>query len=107
MPSVSSLSKEYVYVPVVDVAPGSTVDLTTGTVQMAFTTIGTEPVANDWKSASWATDTSRNPDRIFAKCLVGPGGAVTLTDGTYAVWVKVSGIGNETPVKAAGTLTVT
>jgi hypothetical protein len=57
---------------------------------MAFMTSGT-PASGDLKTASWETDTTTEPDTYYARCLVGPGGAVTLTAGvTYMVWVKVT-----------------
>lgn len=107
MTLISSLSKQYVKVRVSSIDSGAPVDITAGTVQMAFTTPGTEPVSNDWKSATWETDTTRNPDRYYARCLVGPSGTITLTDGTYDVWVKVSSVGSEIPVLRAGSVTVT
>lgn len=107
MTLISSLSKQYVKVRVSAAESGASVDLTGGTVQMAFTVVGTEPVTNDWKSATWETDSTRNPDRYYARCMVGPSGTITLSDGTYDVWVKVTGVGTEIPVIRAGALTVT
>ena len=80
---ISSASLESVMVPVTDV--NGTV-LSGLTVQMAFTT--GQPVGGDWKSATWTTLTA--PTRYLATCLVGPGGTVTLADGSYEVWVKVT-----------------
>lgn len=105
--TISSLSKQYVRVPVSATNAGSSVDLSAGTVTMAFTDLDTEPVVSDWNASSWETDTTRTPNRYYARCLIGPG-AVTLTDGTYRVWVKVTGIGTEIPVlKIADVLVVT
>ena len=107
MTGISSLSLNYVKVAVSATDSGSAVDITSGTVTMAFTAVGTEPVSGDWKTASWETDATRTPNRYYARCLVGPSGTVTLTDGTYDVWVKVSGVGSEVPIIRAGQLVVT
>lgn len=107
MIQISNLSKEYVKVPVVATDSGAHVDITVGTVTMAFTAVGTEPVSGDWKSASWETDATRFPMRYYARCLVGPSATVTLTDGTYDVWVKISGVGSEIPVQKAGQIQIT
>lgn len=107
MASVSSLTLQYIKVAVGAIDSGASVVITSGTVTMAFTTIGTEPVSGDWKTASWETDATRNPDRYYARVLVGPSGTVTLADGSYDVWVKVTGVGSEVPIVRAGRLTVT
>lgn len=101
--SISALSLEYVRVPVYAKEAGATVDPTGLTVQMAFTT--TTPVTGDWKSASWETDATTDPDTYYARCLVGPAGTITLSAGTYLVWVKITS-SPEIPVKFAGGLTV-
>lgn len=102
----SSLSENYVKVPVSATDSGASVNISTGTVTMAFTAVDTEPVSGDWKTATWETDATRSPARYYARCLVGPGGTVTLTDGDYDVWVKVTGVGSEIPVQKAGRITV-
>lgn len=102
---ISSLSKEYVRVRVKAKEAGADVDPTADTVVMAFVADG-EPAALDYKAATWETDTSTTPDTYYARCLVGPGGTVTLTDGLYKVFVKVTD-NPEVPVKHAGHLKVT
>ena len=103
---ISAVSLEYVKVPVSAREDGAVVDPTADTVQMAFLTSGS-PGVSDWKSGSWETDATTNPDTYYARCLVGPsGGTITLTAGsTYQVWVKVTD-NPETPVKRAGLLRV-
>jgi len=96
---ISSASLESVMVPVTDV--NGTV-LSGNTVQMAFT--AGQPTNPDWKAATWTTLTS--PTRYLATCLVGPGGTVTLADGSYEVWVKVTAT-PEIPVLFSGYLVVT
>ena len=72
---------------------------------MAFTSAEAEPTAPDWKTAEWETDTTTDPDTYYARCLVGTGGTVALSDGTYRVWVKIIDA-PETPVKRSGLLVV-
>lgn len=100
---ISASSIEYVRVPVSATASGSAVDPTADTVQMAFLATSAAPVSGDWKTASWETDATTTPDTYYARCLVGS--AITLTAGTYTVWVKVTD-SPETPVKRAGLLRV-
>ena len=100
---IAASSVEYVRVPVSATASGSAVDPTADTVVMAFMATASEPGASDWKTASWETDATTTPDTYYARCLVGS--AVTLTAGTYTVWVKVTD-SPETPVKRAGLLRV-
>jgi hypothetical protein len=102
---ISSLSKEYVRVPVSATESGQPVDPTGDTVEMAFKTSG-EPSGGDWKAASWETDNSVSPVVYYARCLVGPGGTVTLADGTYDVYVRVTD-SPEIPVTNVGKLVVT
>ena len=103
---ISSLSLEHVLARVSARKNGAVVNPTTDTVQMAFTTAEAEPVGGDWKAATWETDSATEPDTYYAVCLVGPGGTVTLADGTYRMWVKVTD-SPEIPVKKAGILIVT
>lgn len=88
-------------------ADDGTVDPTGDTVQMAFLDEPPEdaaPASGDWKTASWTT--LANPARYKAKCLVGPTGAITLTAGTWWVWVKVTD-SPETPALYSGRIKVT
>lgn len=108
MASISSLSLQYVKVPIFGTEEGLPVDPTSSTVTMAFTAVGSEPTSGDWQTASWETDATRDPDRYYARCLVGPSGTITLEDGTYWVWWKIAGPDPEVPVgRAKDALTVT
>lgn len=73
-------------------------------VQMAFLTIPppTQPTLGQWVTGGWQS-TSGPP--WIALCLVGPGGATTLTAGLYYVWIKLTVV-PEVPVKYAGILQV-
>lgn len=103
---VASSSLEYVKVPVRAVESGLTIDPTEATVTMAFVAIGTEPASGDFKTASWET-TEGTPDKYAAKCLVGPSGAATPTEGTYEIWVRIQDNPEDVRRKAAGYLKVT
>lgn len=96
---IASTSLETVRAPIDD---DTGANLSLLTVQMAFT--AGEPTGPDWKSATWYTQT--NPTRYLASCLVGPGGTVTLAEGTYYIWSKVTG-SPDVPVKRHGVLVVT
>jgi len=95
----SSLSLEYVSI---EVDGGA--DPTALTVQMAFPSAGVAPVSGDWKTANW--DPSYSSEPWLARCLVGPGGTVTLAAGSYDVWIKIGGPSPEMPVQLAGSITI-
>lgn len=102
----SVLALQHVRVPVsADDVDGTNLDPTVDAVVMAFPVTDVDPIAGDWKTASWETDATTTPDTYYAKCLVGPGGTVTLAVGTYDVWVKVTD-NPETPVLKAGHLEI-
>jgi hypothetical protein len=102
---ISSASLEYVKARVFAKMSGAVIDPTADVVTMAFLASDADPVSGDFKAASWETDTTTDPDSYFARCLVGPGGAATLTDGIYTVWVKIAD-SPEIPVKRAGQVIV-
>lgn len=100
--SISSLSLQYVGVPVKAIAlDGTVTNPTSSPVQMAFMPQATQkPQVTDWKAAIWATRPSNILEPYAAMCLVGPGGTITLGIGTYVIYVKVSG-NPEIPVQQA------
>lgn len=102
--TMSSLSTEYVQVPISATAAGVPVNPTSDQVQFAFMATG-NPSPGDWHLGSWETIA---PNTYIAQCLVGPGsGGVTLTAGTtYSIWVKVTD-NPETPVRQVGLLKIT
>jgi hypothetical protein len=102
---ISALSLEYVRVAVSATENGEWVDVSGDVVQMAFPLPAIDPVTGDWKSASWETDATSVPTIYYARCLVGPAGTVTLIEGTYDVWVKVTD-NPEAPARKAGELQV-
>lgn len=99
--------KAYIDAEVIVVRPVA--NPTADTVEMAFPVTGVEPVGGDWKGSIWYTDTTSTPTRYYARCLVGTtgtsGGAVTLADGLYDVWVRVTD-SPEVPVLKTGKLEV-
>ena len=93
---ISSLSVEYVHVPITSNL--DTGDLNDLTVQLAIVPDGQEPVTGDWKTGTWIGN--------HAAVLVGPGATITLTDGTYDVWVKITAT-PEVPVLLSGSIHIT
>lgn len=55
-------------------------------VAVAFTKPGVEPTEDQWTPASWGAVGNGGAE---VRVQVGPGGAVTLLDGTYQGWVRV------------------
>lgn len=72
---------------------------TADVVQFAFPTPGTEPAT--FYNGSWQTISGI----YHARCLVGPGGVVTLTPAFYDVYVKITD-SPEVPVLLAGLMEV-
>lgn len=83
-PSFSVLSTRYIKCVVSTMENGIATDPTTGTIEFAFKADGVAPVSGDWKAGSWETATTE----YIGRCLVGPSGTVTLTAGSYDVWVR-------------------
>lgn len=103
--SISSLSTQYVIVPVRSWAQGLPSNPTALTVQMAFISGWGKPVSANWNAASWVSTSAVN-GYYEAQCLVGPGaGAVPLAVGTYNLWIQVTS-SPEIPVSVPGTLTI-
>ncbi|WP_214317054.1 hypothetical protein [Nonomuraea sediminis] len=96
MEPISSLSRPYIYTTVKG-ASGSE------QVEIAFTNLGAEPTEGDWKPAEWASTT---PEGARARILIGPGSSVVLPDGTYLMWVRVTGA-VERPVLPCGSVPIT
>lgn len=105
MHTISTLSLEFVRVPVQATVNGELVNISGDFVQMAFPVAGVAPVAGDWKGAGWETDPTVTPNVYYARCLVGPSGSITLAAGMYDVWLKITD-NPEAPVRKAGQLRV-
>jgi hypothetical protein len=103
--TLSKLSLEYVAVPITHfTANGVAANPTSDSVYLAFKLRGARPAAGDWIAAAWETDAGP-PVQYLAKVLVGPGGAVQLSPGTYTVWAKVTD-NPEVPILSGGTLII-
>lgn len=102
---LSSLSTEYVRVPVAAEDQGVPVNPTGATVEMAFPAEGVDPVTDDWQAAAWETVATTTPDTYLARVLVGTGD-LNLAAGNYDVWVRVTS-SPETVVHRAGWLRIT
>lgn len=98
---ISSLSKEYLVVPVKTNPGGVAVNTAIATVEFAFLA-GGEPQEADWKNGEWTSSGQTD----YARVLIGPGStAGALSDGNYTVWLRVSQ-SPEVVVRPAGSLTV-
>ena len=86
----SSLSLQYVKLPVASTQSGVPVNMTGDSVQMAFPLHRVAPASGDWTPSTWETDATVTPNVYYARCLVGPGGTVVLTAGLYDCWIKVT-----------------
>jgi len=82
---------------------GIDVDPTGFPVELAWTGLNTDPIAGDWKAASWEADGTR----YKARAVVGPGGGVvTLVKGkVYKMWVRIT-TPTEKPILPAGKVIV-
>lgn len=80
----SALSTRYIKCVVSTQENGVTSNPTTGTIEFAFLVDGVSPVSGDWKAGSWETTDTE----YLGRCLVGPSGVITLTAGSYDVWVR-------------------
>ena len=103
--SISSLSTQYILVPVRAASQGVPYNPTALDVQMAFISGWGKPAGEDWNTAGWASTSTIN-GYYEVQCLVGPGsGGVPLTVGTYNLWLQITG-DPEIPVAVPGTLTI-
>lgn len=88
---ISTLSCEYIHVPVAATSAGVDIDPTGDVVALAFVPQGTTPAPADFKTGSWLQDVSTIPTTHFARVLIGPTpGVVVLTPGLFDCWVKVT-----------------
>lgn len=102
MITISASSLEYVRCAVKSTLNGAPYNPTNDAVQFSFTTGPSAP--GTWNTGSWETDSVAGTQYI-ARCLVGPSGTITLTPGTYTIWVKITD-NPEVPVKQPGQLKV-
>jgi hypothetical protein len=102
----SQLATLYYKVPVRGTQGGVSVNPTGTPPQFAFMPQATQvPQSGDWVTGSWETIPN---DLLFpysARCLVGPGGAITLSTGIYVAYTKVT-YAPETDVEIVGYLEI-
>jgi hypothetical protein len=104
--TISSLSTQFVQVPLRAFVGGAAYNPTADTVAMAFIAGWAKPTALQWNTAQWAWTTAVN-GYYAAECLIGPlNGGVPLAVGTYNVWLRVTD-SPEVPSIVCGTLTIT
>lgn len=102
MPSMPYPSRDWVRVAITGVDKGQLISPLNDPVQMAFTAIDVDPVSGDWNAAEW----EQAGRTYYARCLVGPGGTVTLAKGSYSIWVQITASPTQ-PVLRGGTLQIT
>jgi hypothetical protein len=101
---ISSLSCQYVVVPVTAEDNGSIYNPTSDVVQLAFTVgYGVKPGDSDWLAGEW-DDNPVQGIYYNAKVLIGPGANV-LAPGTYTSWIKITD-NPQIPVKQCGTVII-
>lgn len=109
MTTVVATSTEYLWVPVRSDHPiTGVIDLSVYSVDVALLASSTDPVAGDWKPATWETSTKilHGLAYYLARLQIGPAGAITLTAGlSYFVYVRIT-IGASAAVVRAGTVQV-
>lgn len=94
IPSIPSISVEYVKVPIT----GPTgVDLDELGVELAIVPQGQEPTSGEWEDGVWIG--------THAAVLIGPG-QLELVEGRYSVWVRITS-SPEIPVLLSGSIYIT
>lgn len=101
MRTLSSLATEYVsYRVTATDYDGSSINLASDTVKLAFVPVGSTPITGDWHTATWVST-------AVAGVLVGPDGDGTpLAIGLYDVWLQVVD-SPEHPTQPVDTLRIT
>jgi hypothetical protein len=106
-PGINHLSLQYLGIPVkATTLAGAPYNPTALPVAMAFMPQATQsPSSPDWQAAIWSAVPSNVLYPYAAYCLIGPGGTITLTTGTYVIYLKITG-DPEIPVIYAGQLEI-
>lgn len=87
---VGKNSKQLIHAAVKARDANGLIDPTGSSVSFAFLVPGDSPaVGTVWTLGSWETITLAKGPQYRAKCLIGPGGSITLSVGSYAVWLKI------------------
>ncbi|GHH57851.1 hypothetical protein [Streptomyces candidus] len=97
MDRLAATSTEFVHVNVGSWINGTAITLA-DPPEFAFLLTTNNPLAEDWLTGEWSGN--------WARILVGPaGGAVTLAEGRYHVWLTFTA-GLEAPVRLTGQLDI-
>lgn len=103
---MSHLALKYVFIPVSATQFGISYNPTADLVQFCFMPTPTQvPTTEDIIVGSWDTYPNDALYPYHAKCLVGPGGAITLGIGTYIMYLKITG-SPEIPFDVVGSLAI-
>lgn|GEM_PF-1699542 len=87
----SHLALKYVFIPVSATRLGVPYNPTADTVQFAFMPTATQvPQPTDLVLGTWDVYANDVLYPYHAKCLVGPGGMITLGIGTYIIYLKIT-----------------
>lgn len=105
MRTVSAASREYVPASVTATVAGSPYSPIADPVDFGFTSIGAA-APTLWYPGLWDAAPNPGTSTYTAQCLVGPGGTVTLAQGEYQVWIRVTD-NPEMPVLPVGLLSIT
>jgi hypothetical protein len=85
-------SKQYIKCTVEAKDATGLIDPTSDPVAFAFVAPEAHPVSGTtWTNGTWETvEITGFPDVYKARCLVGPGGAIELTVGSYDVFIRIT-----------------
>lgn len=113
--TVPSVSREYLKIAMVDELAG--LDPTGGTLEWCFVPTSVDPgTATTWAALTALAGTVEAAGTwqtaagvYYARCLVsgtGGGGDAELADGTWRAFVRITGVGPESPVLDVGLMVV-
>lgn len=103
---INSTSTVYLKQAIEAVLSGEPYNPTSYAVHLQLQSLGSDPDDAGWIVGSWETDGTVSPSIYYARLLVGPFGDVTVADGTYRLWVKITH-SPEVPVLEGGIVHIT
>jgi hypothetical protein len=101
--ALSSVTTEYVRVPVAAKEAGQVVNPTSFSVRFAAKAAGAEPGSGDWVFGDWEEEAG---PRYLARVLVGPSGPLNPGDGNWRLWVEINAQ-PEKIIRDSGSLVIT
>lgn len=104
---IPALSRQFIIVSIEGKDDNGVIDPTPFPVDFAFLPQDESPsVSTVWYTGEWFTDTQPYlPEIYMAKVLIGPGGQVALTAGSWDVYVRVTHT-VEQPIEKADTILI-